>query len=34
VVDLLEGLRLARDLKAFTELRNMEDIMKLEQLRG
>jgi hypothetical protein len=34
VVDLREGLGLVRDLKAFAELRNMEDIMELGQLCG
>jgi hypothetical protein len=29
VVDLLEGLGLVRDLEAFAELRNVEDIMEL-----
>jgi hypothetical protein len=29
VVDLLEGLGFIGDLKAFAELRNMEDIMEL-----
>jgi hypothetical protein len=34
MVDLLEGLGLVRDLEAFVELQNMEDIMKLGKLRG
>jgi hypothetical protein len=31
VVDLSEGLRFVRYLKAFTELRYVEDIMELRQ---
>jgi hypothetical protein len=34
VVDLLEGLRLTGNLKAFAELRDMKDIMELRQLCG
>jgi hypothetical protein len=34
VVDLLEGLGLTRNLKAFAELRDMKDIMELRQLCG
>jgi hypothetical protein len=34
VVDLGEGLRFVRYLKAFTELRYVEDIMELRQLLG
>jgi hypothetical protein len=34
VVDLLEGLGLVGNLQAFAELRDVKDVMELQQFRG